>query len=177
MLEAFWSLKQEYGHHIWLEIYYWCFEQGTTSYKAVLWRSQEESKRNFQRRLVLCIQQSPELWNVSPKDDIDVKSYMGSREDKRRTQKRNTLRITDSINHVKWRKSTKNSWNFREYLGFLLHVFRCSVVQCYSITVLMMLCAGAAAEEHPDSYMDYVQGAHVSVLCNRDHMAPHEARA
>lgn len=40
-----------------------------------------------------------------------------------------------------------------------------------------MMCAEAAAEEHPDSYMDYVQGAHVLLLCNRDHMAPHEARA
>lgn len=44
------------------------------------------------------------------------------------------------------------------------------------IRVLMILWAGAAAEEHPNSYMDYGQGAHVLVLCNRDHMAPHEAR-
>lgn len=44
------------------------------------------------------------------------------------------------------------------------------------VTALMM-CAGAAAEECPDSYMDYVQGTHVLVLCNRGHMAPHEARA
>lgn len=176
MLEAFWSLKQEYGHHTWLEIHTWCFELGTSSCKAVLWRPQEPN-RNFQRRLVLCIHQSADLWKVSPKDGIDAKPYMGSRGDWTRTQERNTLRISDSINHVKCRKSTKNCWNLREYLGLLLHFFRCCLVQSYSIIVLMMLCAGAAAEEHPDSYMDYVQGAHVLVLSNRDHMAPHEARA
>lgn len=32
------------------------------------------------------------------------------------------------------------------------------------ITALMMLCAGAAAEEHPDSYMDYVQGARLGLV-------------
>lgn len=37
----------------------------------------------------------------------------------------------------------------------------------------MTLCTRAAADYHPDSYMDYVQGAHIWVLCNKDHMAPH----
>lgn len=131
MLEVFWSLKKEHGHHIWLEIYYRCFELDTASCKAVPWRSQEESSRSFQRKLVLYIHQSADLWNVSPKDDIDAKTYMGSRGDWTRTQNRNTLRISDSINHVKRRKSTKNSWNLREYLGLLLHLFRCSLSQCY----------------------------------------------
>lgn len=94
-----------------------CFELGATSCKGVSWRSPEKRSRNLQRKLVLYVHRSVVLWSVSPKDAVDAKTYVGSRWHWTRTWKRNPLRITDSINHVKLRKSPKNSWKLREYLG------------------------------------------------------------
>lgn len=97
----------------------------------MLWWSQEESNRNCQRRLVLCSYQSADRWSVSPKDGIDAKPYMGSRGEWTRTQKRNTLRISDS-------KIMSNAGNPLEIVRIsesiwdcFLHLFRCSLVQCY----------------------------------------------
>lgn len=50
---------------------------------------------------------------------------MSLQEDWKRPWKRNPLNITDLINHVKLRKSPKNSWNLREYLKLLSLLFRC----------------------------------------------------
>lgn len=71
-----------------------------------------------------------------------------------RTWKRNAGRITYSINHVKLRKSPKNSWKLREclwkyHLWFLFFCYSLGVP--YSrvrdgMSVLMTLCTGAAAE-------------------------------
>lgn len=66
-----------------------------------------------------------DLWSVSLKDAVDAKTYMGSRGDWTRTWKRYPLGVTDSINHVKLRKSPKNSWKLRQYSGLLLLLIRC----------------------------------------------------
>lgn len=89
------------------------------------WRSQDERSRKLQRKLVLYIHESVDLWSVSLKDAVDAKTYVGSRGDRTRTWKRYPLGVTDSINHVKLRKSPKNSWKLREYSGLLLLLIRC----------------------------------------------------
>lgn len=73
-------------------------------------------KKCFKKTLFL-MPWSLDLWSAFPNDAIDAKTYAGPTGHCTRTQKKNPLRITEQINHVRLRKSPKSSWKLREYMG------------------------------------------------------------